>query len=82
MTNKQKLFSIALVAAAMILMLTSIAGAGPFAYITNTDTANGGNTVSIIDTATDSITATLNLGSYPFGVTVTGRNKSICNDHI
>ena len=36
MINKQKLYSIALVSAvAMILMLMSIAGAAPFAYITN-----------------------------------------------
>jgi hypothetical protein len=35
MINKQKLYSIALVSAAMILMLVSIVGAAPFAYITN-----------------------------------------------
>jgi hypothetical protein len=43
LTNKQKLFSIALVSAAMILMLTSIAGAAPFAYTTNVSNTSVGN---------------------------------------
>ena len=67
MINKQKLYSITLVSAAMILMMVSIAGAAPFAYITNSDS----NTVSVIDTATDNITATVNVESLPFGVAVT-----------
>ena len=37
-----------------------------YAYITNTDS----NTVSIIDTTTNTVTATVNVGSYPFGVAV------------
>ncbi len=42
------------------------ASAAPFAYITN----SGGNTVSVIDTATNAVTATVNVGNYPFGVAV------------
>ena len=75
MTNKQKLYSIALVSAAMILMLLSTAGAAPFAYITNIND----NTVSVIDTATNNITATVTVGSYPFGVAATGSNVYVTN---
>ena len=64
MINKQKLYSIALVSAAMILMVVSIAGAAPFAYITN----NASNNVSVIDTATNTVTATVNVGTTPYGV--------------
>src|ERR1035437_3733405 len=66
MINKQKLYSIALISAAMILMLVSIAGAAPFAYISNI----ASNTVSVIDTANNIVTATVNVGSVPFGVAV------------
>jgi YVTN family beta-propeller protein len=71
MINKQQLYSIALVSAAMILMLVSIAGAVPFAYITNYGSGN----VSVIDTATNTITATVNLEdanyvAYPWGIAV------------
>jgi YVTN family beta-propeller protein len=61
MINKQKLYSIGLVSAAMILMLISIAGAAPFAYISNSDS----NNVSVIDTATNKVTATVNAGDHP-----------------
>ncbi len=57
---KNKLYSRALVSTAMILMLVSIAGAAPFAYITN----YGSNTVSVIDTATNNVTATVTVGQY------------------
>ena len=40
--------------------------AGTRAYVTN----NGGNSVSVIDTATNLVTATVTVGSYPFGVAV------------
>ena len=63
---KNKLYSIALVSIAMILILVSTAGAAPFAYITNVDS----NNVSVIDTATDNVTATVPVGTYPFGVAV------------
>ena len=66
MINKQKLYSIALVSAAMILMLLSITSAAPFAYITNF----GSTTVSVIDTATNTVTATIGGFDYPEGVAV------------
>ncbi len=49
MINKQKLYSRALVSAAMILMLVSTAGTEPYAYI-----SNYGNLgiVSVINTTT------------------------------
>ena len=56
MTNKQKLYLIALVSTAMVLMLISIAGAAPFAYIHQTC---GSNNVSVIDTATNTVTTTV-----------------------
>ena len=56
----------ALVSAAIILILVSIAGAAPFAYITNMDS----NNVSVIDTATNNVTATVDVGISPYGVAV------------
>jgi len=64
--NKRKLCSIALISTAMILMLISITDAAPFAYIAN----SGNNNVSVIDTATNTITATVPVGSFPYGVAV------------
>jgi YVTN family beta-propeller protein len=66
MTNKQKLYSIVLVSAAVILTLVNIAGATPFAYITNGES----NNVSVIDTTTNNVIATVNGLNYPFGVAV------------
>ena len=66
MKLNRKLFSIFLVSTAMILMLVSIVGAAPFAYITN----SGSNNVSVIDTSTDTVTATVPVGDYPYGVAV------------
>jgi YVTN family beta-propeller protein len=51
MINKHKLYSTALVSAAVILILASIAGAAPFAYVAN----EAGNTVSVIDTSTNTV---------------------------
>jgi len=48
------------------LMLVSIAGASPYAYITNMDD----DTVSVIDTATNKVTATVPVGFAPWGVAV------------
>ena len=67
MISRHKLYSIALVSAAMILMLVNIVGAAPFVYIPNTNS----NTISVIDTATNNITATVNVGTTPAGVAVT-----------
>jgi len=66
LTNKHKLCSIALVSIAMVSMLISIAGAAPFAYIPNC----GSNNVSVIDTATNTVTTTVPVGSTPWGVAV------------
>ena len=71
MINKHKLYLIALVSVAMILMLVSIAGAAPFAYITNCDS----NNVSVIDTATNKVTANVPVGSEPYGVAVAPDGK-------
>jgi uncharacterized repeat protein (TIGR01451 family) len=67
MRSKHKLYAIPLVSIAIIFMTISIASAAQYAYITNY--ANG--TVSVIDTETKNVTATMNVGSGPFGVAVT-----------
>ena len=51
--SKQRLYLMTLLSIAMILMLVSIAGGAPFAYITN----YGSNNVSVINKATDNIKA-------------------------
>ena len=71
MISKHKLYSIALVSAAMILMMMNITGAAPFAYITN----YGDNNVSVIDTATNKVTATVDVGNGSYGVAVTPDGK-------
>jgi YVTN family beta-propeller protein len=79
MITKQKLCSIALASTAMILMLMSIAGGTPFVYITN----SGSNNVSVIDTATNTVTATVSVGYNPLGVTVSpdGTNIYVANEY-
>ena len=64
MVNKKEFYSIALVSTAMILMMVSITSAAPFAYITNTDS----HKVSVIDTATNTVTASVPLGLGPYGI--------------
>jgi 40-residue YVTN family beta-propeller repeat len=54
------------IATLAFLMLVSITGATPFAYITN----SASNNVSVIDTATNIITATVNVGNTPIGAAV------------
>jgi YVTN family beta-propeller protein len=49
-----------------LLMLMSIADAASFAYITNFDS----HSVSVIDTTTNTITDTINVGNLPYGVAV------------
>ncbi len=56
-------FGISLLA---ILLLVGSASAAPYAYVTNA----GSNTVSVIDAATNTVTATVNVGSNPEGVAV------------
>ena len=79
MINKHKLHLIALVSAALILMLTCIVSAAPFAYITNFND----NTVSVIDTANTTITATVPVGLEPYGVAVSsdGTKVYVTNSH-
>src|SRR6266853_1562919 len=50
----------------LLLLPTPTAHATPFAYITN----NGSNNVSVIDTASNTVTATVAVGPYPTGVAV------------
>ena len=78
MKTNEKLYSVALASTAIVLFLilvlstasaatTQIASqAVPYAYITN----SGGTTVSVIDTSTNKITATVDIGSSPYGVAV------------
>ena len=56
-----------------LLILVSIAGAEPYAYITNT----GSNTVSVIDIAINKVTSTVNVGDIPCGVAVTPDGKKV-----
>jgi YVTN family beta-propeller protein len=71
--NKQKLYSIALASTAMIFMLISIVDAAPFAYITN----QADSTVTVIDTATNNVTATVTVENRLYGVTVTPDGKKV-----
>jgi YVTN family beta-propeller protein len=50
-----------------ILILMSVAGASPFAYVTNSgdDSTNFVGTVSVIDTSTNKVTATVKVGIMP-----------------
>ena len=73
MINKHKLYSIALCSIAIALMLVSIAGASPFAYITNYES----NNVSVVDTATSTVTATVAVGYEPYGVAVAPDGKKV-----
>jgi YVTN family beta-propeller protein len=63
-----KILGIAVLA---VVMLMSIAGAAPFAYITN----SGSNTVSVIDTATNKVTATVKVGYDPYGIAISPDGK-------
>lgn len=70
MKTKKKLYSIALASTALVLFLIlisstvsastvqSISSTGPYAYITNYQDGN----VSIIDTANNTVTATVSVG--------------------
>src|SRR5271157_3888426 len=73
MINKQKLYFIALMSAAMISMLVSIAGAAPFAYITN----QGSNNFSVIDTATNEVIASVPVGYSPTGIAVSPNGQKL-----
>jgi len=61
------------------LILVSIAGASPFAYVTNGES----NNISVIDTTTDKVTATISVGSDPAGVVISpnGTKVYVANAH-
>ena len=61
------------IAVLAFIMLVGITGAAPYAYITN----SGDNTVSVIDTATNTVTATVPVGTGPYGVAVTPDGKKV-----
>ncbi|AKB28648.1 cell surface protein [Methanosarcina siciliae T4/M] len=67
------------VMALAFLMLVSIAGASPFAYITN----EGSNSISVIDVSTNKVVATIPVGSNPVGVAINpdGTKVYVANDH-
>src|ERR1700690_3248450 len=50
----------------VLLLFSHNASAGPFLYITNHDS----NNVSVIDTATNTVTATIPVGNHPTGIAV------------
>ena len=60
--------SILVIMALVFLMLVNIAGAAPFAYITSW--GEGSGILSVIDTATDNVTATVPVGIWPYTVAV------------
>ncbi|MHC1757730.1 MAG: PKD domain-containing protein [Methanosarcina sp.] len=55
------------------ITVMQLVGVGPYAYITN----SGDNNVSVIDTATDKVTAMIPVGNYPMGVAVTLDGKKV-----
>jgi YVTN family beta-propeller protein len=67
----------------MLIMGTcfqELAYAAPYAYIPNTGvyyTGEGGTNISVIDTATDTVTATINVGSMPTGVAVNSAGTKV-----
>ncbi len=63
---KKRLCSIFLASILMIVMLVGIASAVPYAYISN----HYDGTVSVIDTADNTVLTTVTVGSYPLGVAV------------
>jgi YVTN family beta-propeller protein len=61
------------------LMLVGIAGASPFAYIANGESDN----ISVIDTGTNKVTATIPVGSNPMGAVISpdGTRVYVANSH-
>ena len=73
MINKQKLQFIALISTAIVLIQVNIAGAAPFAYVTDA----GNNTVSVINTSTENVTTTVSDVWAPFGIAVTPNGSNV-----
>ncbi len=69
---KRSLFPLyrGLLPVAVLLLLSGVmasaAGAAPYAYVAN----NGSDSVSVIDTANDTVVSTVPVGSFPLGVAV------------
>ncbi len=61
----------AIVLAMELGSMASPAEAAPFAYVSNYGEHGEGNTVSVIDTATNTAVATVTVGTAPIGVAVT-----------
>ena len=76
MINNCKLCSIALISIALVFMLVIFAGAAPYAYIPNA----GSNNASVIDTATNTSTSTVDVGADPIGVAVTENYVYVANN--
>ena len=64
----------------MILILVSVAGAAPFAYVTGAGIDTG--TVYVIDTASNNVTAVVPVGGWPRDVQSPCRNKGICDKPV
>ena len=60
------------------LIATSLAHSEPFAYVTN----NSSNTVSVIDTATNGVIATISVSPVPRGVAITPDGAFVYVTHI
>jgi YVTN family beta-propeller protein len=77
MNDKRRIFCIGLIFTLAFLMSMSITCAEPYAYITNYNS----NTVSVIDTATNTVTATVPVGLQPYGVGInpTGTKVYVAN---
>src|SRR5262249_22670948 len=69
----------ALGAALAVVFSASQASAAPFAYVANHDSKN----VSVIDTATNKVVATIPVGHFPNGIAVTpdGKRVYVTNDN-
>jgi YVTN family beta-propeller protein len=66
MIIKRRVLYVGIILIFALLIPMSIASATPFAYITN----SGDNTVSVVDTATNLVIKTVNVGNEPNGVAV------------
>ncbi len=55
-------------------MLVSIACASPYTYIPN----YGSNVVFVIDTATNQVTTSVNVGPWLYGVAITHNGTKVC----
>src|SRR5450755_289714 len=62
------------IGAAILTMATALSAlAAPFAYVSN----EGSASVSVIDTATDKVTATFNVGGKPRGIALSADRKRL-----